>query len=624
MLLVKAKNIRFLHIFVIVLVGLSLTIPAVFYGVFDAHDLVPYHLKWSKHFSEQFWLGDLYPRWLLGMNAGLGGPTFFFYPPVPYYFTSLLHPLFANEAQGWHQLSLSALFALVASGITAYIWLKSITNEKSALIASIVYMALPYHIGIELYWRFAFAEYWSFVWMPLILYFAKKIVTEHRLNIVGFSVSSALLVMTHLPTLIIFYPVVIGYILLMVGKHKKRKKALICMIVAITLGIGLSAIYWLPAMTTQEYISMKAIMEGPYFYGNNFLFITPDPLGRYLEVLTLLMGGLACCAFIIARTNSIATCRRESNYWIAIAMISVFMMLPLSQPIWYLVPVIQRLQFPWRFNTVLTLAITALIALGISSLKQPVDLLNKKVVLIGFLLPASLLLSVLEVLPLLQQRFQLHWYVNSGLIVVITTIIILGISSLKVPVNLSNQKKLVIGVLLTTSLLLSSGIIIKIRLCRQVDTVNNALSVPAFKISRDAREYRPKWVSQEIFIKPEELSRLSRSSANASVTVGQGNLLIQRWKPREIVLQVNAITDVWLTINQFYYPGWTARLNGESRLLAVQPSKPEGLLRVRVPSGKREVIVTLDAGVEERAGQIISAVSAISILSFLFRFSRVD
>ena len=192
---------------------------------------------------------------------------------------------------------------------------------------------------------------------------------------------------------------------------------------------------------------------------------------------------------------------------------------------------------------------------------------------------------------------------------------ILGISSLKPPAKFSIQKKLVIGILLTTSLILSSGIIIKLRLSRQVDTVNNALNTPAFKFNRDAREYRPKWVSEEIFVKPENLSILGRSSAKASVTVGKGNLLVQRWKPREIVLQVNAITGVWLTINQFYYPGWTARLNGESRLLPVQPSKPEGLLCVGVPSGKYEVIVTLDAGVEERAGQVISAVSAISLVS---------
>ena len=101
-----------------------LTIPLLFCGAFSADDLLPFHLRWSKHFAEQFWSGELYPRWLMGMNAGLGSPTFFFYTPIPYYFTSLLHPLFASDPQGWHQLGLSASFALIASGITAYIWPK--------------------------------------------------------------------------------------------------------------------------------------------------------------------------------------------------------------------------------------------------------------------------------------------------------------------------------------------------------------------------------------------------------------------------------------------------------------------------------------------------------------------
>ena len=89
MLVIQSKHINLLHIFIIVIVGLILTLPALFYGIFDAPDLIPYHLKWSKHFAEQFWQGDLYPRWLMDMNAGLGSPTFFFYPPIPYYFNSL-------------------------------------------------------------------------------------------------------------------------------------------------------------------------------------------------------------------------------------------------------------------------------------------------------------------------------------------------------------------------------------------------------------------------------------------------------------------------------------------------------------------------------------------------------
>ena len=88
---------------------------------FSKHNLIPYHLKWSKHFVEQFWQGDVYPRWLINMNDGLGSPTFFFYAPIPYYFSSLFHPLFPNDTSGWFQLSLSTSLAMVASGITAFI-----------------------------------------------------------------------------------------------------------------------------------------------------------------------------------------------------------------------------------------------------------------------------------------------------------------------------------------------------------------------------------------------------------------------------------------------------------------------------------------------------------------------
>jgi hypothetical protein len=168
-------------------------------------------------------------------------------------------------------------------------------------------------------------------------------------------------------------------------------------------------------------------------------------------------------------------------------------------------------------------------------------------------------------------------------------IIALGISYLKKPINFSNQKPLVIGILLLLSLILASlPKVVEKSLYSQSD-VDTVLA-----ISRDAHEYRPRWVPSEMFksapdsvspgiLETDPISKLGRTSPKASVTVGQGSLLIQRWKPREIVLQANAITDIWLTIKQFYYPGWTARINGESHLLPVKPSEPEGLLRVGVP-----------------------------------------
>ena len=613
---IKINQINLFHIFCIVGVGLLLTTPAMIHGIFGAHDLVTFHLKWSKHFADQLWQGDFYPRWLMNMNSGLGGPSFFFYAPIPYYFTGLFKPLFPHDTSGWYQLLSSSLLALIASGVTAYVWLKSLTNQNSAFTASILYMALPYHLTVDFYWRFAFAEYWTFVWLPLIFYFSKKLI-NNVYSIIGFALSYALLIMTHLPTLIIFSPVIISYILLMAGKGE-RKKVLIRMAVALLLGIGLSAIYWLPAMLTQEYISMSSIMTGKYFYENLFLFSGPSYdhekiFWRYLEVITLLMGGIAYCAFLIIRRSPLEAPKIESRYWIFVAVIALFMTLPLSEPVWDILPVLQRVQFSWRFNTVLTVSTTALLALA-SSYLNPVFEVTRKRLCISILLIVSIVMTVIQILPL-KQEYLFPGQNNTILWIVVTAILVIAVSSLKRPVNLSRQKNFYIVVLLIMSLLLSGGIVSKKRLFNPSDVDT------AIEISMDAPEYRPRWVSPEIF-QPDTVSKLGRSSAKALVTVGQGSVLVQSWNPRKIVLQANVTTDAWLTINQFFYPGWTARLRGETYFLPLQPSKPEGLLRVEVPRGRHEVVVTLDTGVEERIGQIISAISALITLLFLFWFHK--
>src|SRR5437868_3808254 len=92
------------HLGAIAAAGIVLTLPVLILGIpFFSDDGVT-HAVWYTHFSEQLSSGNLYPRWLMDMNAGLGSPAFFYYPPVPFFLTSLLRPLFAGDPQGWHQL----------------------------------------------------------------------------------------------------------------------------------------------------------------------------------------------------------------------------------------------------------------------------------------------------------------------------------------------------------------------------------------------------------------------------------------------------------------------------------------------------------------------------------------
>lgn len=627
MLLNKAKTLNSLPILPILsifLVGFILVSPALLNGSLNGYDF-PWHLRWSQHFSSQFWLGDLYPRWLRGMNAGLGSPTFFYYPPIPYYFTSLFQPLFPNDAQGWYPLILSTLFALVASGWTAYLWLKTITDQKSALIASMIYMALPYHLAVDLYARFAFAEYWSFVWIPLIFYFSHKLINSDHSNIIGFAISYALLCMTHLPTLVICSIFPLLYVLF-VAPREQKKKALFRIIISMVLGIGLSAIFWVPALTTQNYVSLDSINQGKFSYAINFLFMEQASeqntrFWRYLEVMFLLMGALGGSAFLATRHNSQATLRRESNYWITVTMIAVFMSLPLSKAIWDVLPILQKVQFPWRFGVVLTVAVTPLLALAISSVNSSINLGEKKVLSLGFVLLIVPFLAILQMLT----RMTASYFVSILIVVAVVLLSIIA-SHLKIPLNRFNKKSIVVGILLVTSLILASILPMRGGLYKgsSIITPYSITKQLEKEISKDTEEYRLRDVSPTIY-KASVLSQLAKSYPDASVTTGQGSVTIEQWKPREIILSTNGKTELGLTLKHFYYPQWAASVKGESRSLTVQPSNPEGLILIGViPSGRHEVIVTLKAGRQERIGQLMSAIFAIIVLALWFWFYRSE
>jgi len=562
-LVTRAKPINIIAFAVIISIGLILTLPAIAYGIFGAHDILV-HLNWYKYFSEQLWDGELYPRWLLGMNSGLGSPTFFYYAPIPYYFTSLFYFFKFGEVPIWSQLVFSVALALIASGFTAYLWLKDLTNHKTALISAVIYMTLPYHWAIDIYYRFAFTEYWTFVWMPLILYFSRKIIKGSRLAVPGFAVSYALLVMTHLPTTLMFSAFPIFYIAFMTLR-RQRLIVFTKMIIAVLLGVGLAAIYLLPAMTMQDYASLKEMATRPFFYyEKNFLLEFNRLVNKsrnfvvfrvYLSILLVLMVGIFYGAFKIARKSIKKAVRRESTYWLIVAIASSFMTIPLSTPVWKLLPLLQKVQFPWRFHVVLTVATTALIATAIYSVNQTERRFPKKTSTIGGLLLITTLFS--------------------GFII---TYINIGIPNFQVEQE--------------------------------------------FLLRVDAPEYRPAWVSKEVFDQY-VFSQVWKDFPKAEVTTGQGSLSIQQWLPRKILLQTNATTDVELTLKQFYYPGWTARIDGTNQL-PLKPSQPEGLVRLKVPRGQHQVRVTLEAGVEERLGQVISAVCVVLVLLMISGFCQVN
>jgi len=571
---------RVFPIVVIVIAGCVLTAPVLIYGIpFFSDDAVTHHAVWYVNFSEQLWAGDLYPRWLMGMNDGLGSPVFFSYPPVPFFLTSLLRPFFHGDSHGWYQLGLSASAALIASGLCAYVWLKQMVDGNSALAAAVLYMSTPYHLAGDLYIRGSLAEYWAFIWMPLILFFTHKLVKGHRMAVAGFAVSYALLVMTHLPTTLIFSPVPVCYAFYLAGVGRKIKSTGM-ILGAMTLGAGLSFIYLWPAMTTQHFVFLDRMSTG-YFSYKNWLLFSQFSLWRPEKLLVLLtivaLGVIACCTFIITRVNRNKATTRLNAFWFAVAGGGILMMTQLSAPIWVVFSMLRKIQFPWRFNTIVSLATTALLTLAISSLKEPESARPKIVVTIALLL-------IIGWIP------ATGWAVWQAY-----------------PFHNPDQKEIDYKKR-------------EIEEAREVPEYYPRWNRAMAEMDWETSIYEAEWDDQlntRFESLRQSVGESGGSLSKVKIVEGTGQVNISSWRPGNIRLQADTSTGMRLYVSQFYYPSWTAQLAGDSSCINIEPSEPDGLISLFIPKGEHQLLLQLKQSAAETVGQIVSLISIAIMLVYV-------
>ena len=164
------------------LIGIVVTLgclPLILYGPKTGDDLY-LHLPWSHFFAEQVFQGELYPRWLMEMNAGAGSPAFFFYGPIAFYFSTVAVALFA-ECSAPVQLGIGQYFIMLASAFSFFIFLRQYAKHSTAALGAILYSFAPYHFGMDLLIRQAHGEVTSFVWIPLVFVAIDRMVLGKRL-----------------------------------------------------------------------------------------------------------------------------------------------------------------------------------------------------------------------------------------------------------------------------------------------------------------------------------------------------------------------------------------------------------------------------------------------------------
>ena len=369
--LAPLSSVALRGLLIVALAAFILALPMLVYGPMPQGADTYQHLNFARHFSEQFWAGELYPRWLIGMNHGLGTPTLFVYPPLPSYVCALLAPI--AKLCHFDAFRVGEFLALFGSGLSALVWLCTMTSQGIARFGAVLYMMMPYHLALDYYRRTALSECWACVWMPLVLYFGVRAMKGGSVNLVGLAVAYAMLILSHLPTVFLFSPIPIGMVLWLSPNGRALASA-VRVALGMILGIGLSSFYFISALSQAKYFPISRM---PLWLNLDRHFLNLPTLlhqGGINHVVSLIVVStvipcILCSTVILAKAST--ETKKAIIFWLMPCIFSVGLMSSAASQVWRIFPLLHAsVQYPGRLNIILCVASLPILAIFLSEISR--------------------------------------------------------------------------------------------------------------------------------------------------------------------------------------------------------------------------------------------------------------
>ena len=354
---------RFLGPAIICLAALIATSPDLIRKTSCGHDFDFHLASWLD--AQASWRhGLIYPHWAPSPNYGAGEPRFVFYPPL----TWMLGAAFGLILP-WKAVELAILFSfLAATGLATRLLARQTLGDGPATLAGCAALFSGYSM-FTAYERSAFGELSGGFWIPLLLLLVFRDQNPQgslwRRTCDGSAVLLALVIagawLSNAPLGVMGSYLLAG-VALTVALIQRSWAPVLRSFIAVTLGLGLSAIYLVPAAIEQRWVQIRQATDDPGLaIENSFLFGRhADPnlelhdveLWRVSAIAVAMIGLTIICVFIAWRRGLL----RQRSWWIPLALIPLvvlFLQLPFSLALWNSLPKLRFLQFPWRWLVVL-------------------------------------------------------------------------------------------------------------------------------------------------------------------------------------------------------------------------------------------------------------------------------
>jgi hypothetical protein len=361
--------------------------PGYFWGAHDARHSVYFLHQFDRAIQDGVW----YPRWAPDFAFGYGYPFFNIYGPLSSYLGEALHLAGLDIVT-----AVKTVFGLAAvlAGLAMYLFVRRLFGRPAGLIAALTYVYIPYHL-FDLYVRAALAESVGFVFVPLVLWGFYETVTRPRLTaLVGAALAYAGLMFTSNLLALIFTPILgtyVAYMLVVNGPmvagsdqqpalspapraalhalHSRLGRLFMSALppaFVLALGLGLSAIFWLPAFLEYRYVRVDQWVGGRFAFGEDFVEIfqlfsprwgfgasIPGPNDEAGFQIGLAAVILFILSFLVGPRLANPSNRQTLYFYQGMTLITIFLTIPISSPVWTYLPLASFAQFPWRLLVVI-------------------------------------------------------------------------------------------------------------------------------------------------------------------------------------------------------------------------------------------------------------------------------
>lgn len=346
--------------------------PGYFWGAHDARHSVYFLYQFDKAIRDGVW----YPRWAPDFAFGYGYPFFNIYGPLSSYVSEVFHLAGLDIVTAVKiSFGLSALLA----GLTMYLFVRRLLGPQAGLIAALTYVYLPYHL-FDLYIRAALAESVGFVFVPLMMWGFYEAVTRPRLTALlwaaaayaGLMFTSNLLALLFTPILGLYVAyMLLGNLRISPSANSTTHHAPRLLVSSLPsafvllLGLGLSAIFWLPAFLEYRYVRVDQWVGGRFAFGDDFVEFfqlfsprwgfgasIPGPDDQAGFQIGLAATILFILSFLVVPKLTNTAIRRTLYFFQGMTLLILFLTIPISYPVWTFLPLSTFAQFPWRLLVV--------------------------------------------------------------------------------------------------------------------------------------------------------------------------------------------------------------------------------------------------------------------------------